>query len=235
MPDAPVLSMLALGFLLGVRHALDADHIAAVSTLLTEQPTWRRSGAVGFWWGLGHTATLMAVGLAVILFKVSIPERVAEALEFGVGVMLVLLGGSLAVTLVRERWHVHLHRHDGESHLHLHSHRLHEDHRHGHWLRPSLRPLLVGMVHGLAGSAALMLLVLAAGRSAWEGMAYILVFGIGSIAGMVCVGMLLCLPLSVSASFGRRAGLAIRGLASLGSIGLGLAMIVRIAQGAGPF
>lgn len=227
--------MLGLGFLLGVRHALDADHIAAVSTLVTDHPTWRRSGSVGFWWGLGHTATLMMVGLAVILFKVSIPVRVAEALELGVGLMLVLLGGSLAVTLIKERWHVHLHRHDGESHLHLHSHRLQEDHRHGHWWRPSIRPLLVGMVHGLAGSAALMLLVLAAVRSAWEGMAYILVFGVGSIAGMVCVGMLICLPLAASASFGRRAHLTIRGVASLASIGLGCAMIARIASTAGPF
>jgi sulfite exporter TauE/SafE len=225
--------MLGLGFLLGARHALDADHIVAVSTLLTDHPTWKRSGSVGFWWGMGHTATLLAVGLTVIWFKVSIPDRVAERLEFAVGVMLVLLGGSLALTLVRERWHVHLHRHDGGSHAHLHSHRLRADHRHGHWF--AVKPVLVGMVHGLAGSAALMLLVLAAVQSAWEGMAYILVFGVGSIAGMVCVGMLISLPLAVSASWGRGVQAALQGLASLGSIGLGVAMMVRFARSAGPF
>lgn len=227
--------MLGLGLLLGARHALDADHIAAVSTLLTDHPSWRRSGSVGFWWGMGHTATLLLVGLVVIWFKVSIPEGLATTLEFGVGIMLVLLGGSLALTLVRERWHVHLHRHDGEPHVHLHSHRLDQGHRHGHWFRPSLRPVLVGMVHGLAGSAALMLLVLAAVRSAWEGMAYILVFGVGSIAGMVCIGMLISLPLAVSASLGRRVHTAVQSLACLGSIGLGVAMMIRIALNVGPF
>jgi sulfite exporter TauE/SafE len=149
--------------------------------------------------------------------------------------MLIFLGGSLAATLVRERWHVHVHQHDGSAHVHLHSHQLQRDHGHEHWLPWSLRPVLVGMVHGLAGSAALMVLVLAAVRSVWEGVVYILVFGVGSIAGMVVLGVLISVPLVLSASWGHRVQMTVQSLASLGSIGLGLTMVARIALGATPF
>jgi len=231
MPDTSLWTILGLGFVLGAKHALDADHVAAVSALLADRPTWRRSGFVGFCWGFGHTATLLSVGLLVIVCKVSISDPVAQGLELGVGVMLVLLGGSLAATLLRERWHLHVHQHDGSAHLHLHSHRVQRDHSHEHWLPLSLRPVMVGMIHGLAGSAALMLLVLAAVRSVWEGVAYILVFGVGSIAGMVLLGMLISVPLVLSASWGPRVRLAVQGLASLGSIGLGLTIVARITLG----
>ncbi len=235
MPDTSFLSILGLGFLLGAKHALDADHVAAVSTLLADRPAWRTSGFIGFCWGFGHTATLLLVGLLVIAFKVTISEPVAQGLEVGVGLMLIFLGGSLAATLVRERWHMHVHQHDGAAHVHLHSHQRQRDHGHEHWLPRSLRPVLVGMVHGLAGSAALMLLVLAAVRSVWEGLVYILVFGVGSIAGMVVLGMLISVPLVLSVSWGHRVQMTVQGLASMGSIGLGLTMVARIALGATPF
>ncbi|MDE3225665.1 MAG: sulfite exporter TauE/SafE family protein [Nitrospirota bacterium] len=235
MPDTSFLTILGLGFLLGAKHALDADHVAAVSTLLVDRPAWRTSGIVGFCWGFGHTVTLLLVGLLVIVFKLTIPEPVAQGLELGVGLMLIVLGGSLAATLVRARWHVHVHRHEGESHLHLHSHRLQPDHAHAHGVPWSVRPVLIGMVHGLAGSAALMLLVLAAVRSVWEGLVYILVFGVGSIAGMMLLGMVISVPLVMSVAWGRRAQFAIQGLASLGSIGLGVTMVARIALEALPF
>nr|MBI3612416.1 sulfite exporter TauE/SafE family protein [Nitrospirota bacterium] len=229
MHDASFLSILGLGFLLGAKHALDADHVAAVSTLLADRPAWRTSGFIGFCWGFGHTTTLLLVGFLVIAFKVTISEPVAQGFEVGVGLMLIFLGGSLAATLVRERWHWHVHRHDGAAHVHLHSHHLQRDHGHDHWLPSALRPVLVGMAHGLAGSAALMLLVLAAVRSVWEGVVYILIFGIGSIAGMVVLGMLISVPLVLSAAWGHRVQMAVQGLASLGSIGLGLTMVARIA------
>ncbi len=235
MPDLQYATFLGLGFLLGARHALDADHLAAVSTILSDRPDLRTSGLIGFCWGCGHTAVLLLVGLAVIGLKITIPDRVAQALEFGVGVMLVLLGGSLAATLFRERWHVHAHQHDGRSHLHLHRHSRQADHAHVHWLQVSLKPLAVGMMHGLAGSAALMLMVLSAVRTAWEGAVYILVFGLGSVIGMVLVGIAISLPLVFSASFGRQAQATVQGLASLGSIGLGLAMMIRIGLGDGFF
>jgi len=227
MPDPQFLTMLGLGFLLGARHALDADHIVAVSTMLARAPDFRRSGLVGLCWGVGHTAVLLAVGLAVISLHVTIPESVAQACEAGVGVMLIALGGALALTLYREHWHLHAHAHDGERHLHLHSHRLGTDHSHRHGWSDSLRPVLVGMVHGLAGSAALMLIVLSTVRTTWEGLAYVLVFGLGSILGMVILGVLISVPFIFSVSQGRLAQVAVQGLASMASIGFGLLLLFR--------
>jgi hypothetical protein len=235
MLDTQLITILGLGFLLGARHALDADHVAAVSTILSERPDLKTSGLIGFSWGFGHTAMLLAIGLAILLLKITIPESLAQAFEFGVGLMLVLLGGSLAAALVRDGWHVHQHRHGGETHVHLHNHRFQAGHAHGHWMEISLKPFMVGMVHGLAGSAALALMVLSAVRTVWEGLGYILVFGAGSIAGMMVLGMAISLPLVWSASFGRRAQLAVQGAASLGSIALGLAMMTRIGWGAAAF
>jgi ABC-type nickel/cobalt efflux system permease component RcnA len=227
MPDLHFMTILGLGFLLGVRHALDADHVVAVSSMLAQRPDLRRSGFIGLCWGCGHTAILLIVGSVVLALKVTIPETVAHALESVVGMMLVALGLALAVTLYREQWHLHAHEHDGARHVHLHSHCLGEDHAHRHAWRDSLPPLLVGMVHGLAGSAALMLVVLSAVHTLWEGVAYILLFGIGSILGMVVLGMLISLPLFFSVSLGRYAPVAVRGLASVGSIGFGIAMLFR--------
>jgi sulfite exporter TauE/SafE len=170
---------------------------------------------------------LLAVGLAVIALQVAIPEPVAQVLEAGVGVMLVVLGGTLALTLYREHWHLHAHAHDGERHLHLHSHRLGADHGHQHGWSGSLRPFLVGMVHGLAGSAALTLVVLSTVRTPWEGIAYILVFGLGSIAGMVALGLLISVPFVMSVSRGRSLQMTVQGLASVASIAFGVALLLR--------
>lgn len=227
MPDLHFMTMLGLGFLLGMRHALDADHVAAVSTMLAQRPDLRRSGFIGLCWGCGHTAVLLIVGLAVLTLKITIPGAVAQVIESVVGVMLVALGLALAVTLYREQWHLHAHEHDGARHVHLHSHRLGEDHAHRHAWRDSLPPLLVGMVHGLAGSAALMLVVLSAVHTFWEGIAYILLFGAGSILGMVTLGVLISLPFLFSVPFGRSVHVAVRGLASVGSIGFGIAILFR--------
>ena len=230
MLDFEFLTILGFGFLLGARHALDADHLAAVSTILSKRPCLRTSGFIGLCWGFGHTLMLLLVGVAVILLKITIPESVAQTLEFGVGIMLVVLGGSLAWSIYQERWHLHTHEHDGERHLHLHSHQEHENHRHHHWVHLSVRPLLIGMAHGLAGSAALMLMVLSTVQTMWQGMAYILVFGIGSVIGMIFLGFLISAPLVLSATFGRRVQHVVQGLASLGSVALGLTMMIRIAH-----
>lgn len=215
---------------MGARHALDADHLAAVSTLVADRRDWRASGWIGFWWGCGHTAMLLAVGLAVLLLNLTIPAALAQGFEFLVGAMLVALGGSLCAALIREGWHLHRHDHDGVAHVHWHSHRRGAAHQHSHEAPPA-RPLVVGMVHGLAGSAALMLLVVASIHSVWEGLAYIVVFGLGSIAGMVGVGLLIGYPLAATGASGPAARLVVRGLASLGSIGLGLTLMAKIAFG----
>jgi high-affinity nickel permease len=228
MPEAEVLTILGLGFVLGLRHALDTDHIVAISTVLAQQPSVRASGIIGFSWGLGHTLVLLLVGTVVLALQVEIPESLALAAEFGVGVMLVVLGSALAVKLSKQRWHLHAHEHDGERHLHLHYHQLIADHHHPHWLRDSIRPLCIGMAHGLAGSAALLLVVLSTAKSMMAGVLYITVFGVGSILGMILIGLAISVPVLWSLSVGRRVFLAVQGVASLGSIGLGVAIMLRI-------
>jgi ABC-type nickel/cobalt efflux system permease component RcnA len=228
MLESNLLTFLSVGFLLGLRHALDADHLAAVSTVLAERPSMRASGLVGFWWGVGHTLTLMLVGAVVLVSGVHIPEPFALLAESGVGLLLVVLGGTLALKLFRERWHLHRHVHDGEPHVHLHSHHRREDHAHPHWARQSLRPLLIGMAHGAAGSAALMLVIVSNTSGIGQGLLYIAVFGFGSIAGMLVIGLTLSVPVIYSRVLGQRAFFAVQGVASLGSVGLGLWMLYRL-------
>ncbi|MGC4096571.1 MAG: hypothetical protein QM706_05595 [Nitrospira sp.] len=233
MFDPHTLTILSLGFVLGLRHALDADHLAALSTVLAERPTIQASTSIGLFWGLGHTLMLLCVGTLLLALNLTIPESMANLFEFAVGVMLVALGLSLARRIYREQWHLHAHEHDGRPHVHLHSHRLQADHTHGHWYQGSLRPLLIGMAHGLAGSAALMLVVLSTVTGIAQGIGYITVFGIGSILGMVGVGVMLSLPMVYSVTVGPRAYWMVQGLACLASIGLGLLMMVRIGLGGG--
>jgi sulfite exporter TauE/SafE len=229
MQEAPLLTVLAIGFVLGARHALDTDHIIAVSTLLSRHPNLRASGLIGVSWGCGHTAVLLLVGFAVMIFNLTIPRPLAAVLEFAVGIMLVVLGASLAHTIWRDRWHLHSHQHDSRTHLHLHSHARQDDHAHRHRVGGYLRPFLVGMVHGLAGSAAPVLVILSAVRTPLEGIAYILVFGIGSILGMMVLGVLISLPILFSASISRPIQMALQGLISIGSIGVGVAIMVDVA------
>lgn len=228
MADSSYFTILGLGFILGLRHALDLDHLAAVSTVLAERPSWRASGLVGLSWGVGHTAVLLFVGAIVLVLRVPIPEPLAVAAEALVGVMLVMLGALLGMKLIRERWHLHHHDHDGRSHLHFHSHRHSQAHSHVHWWWHSLRPLCIGMAHGLAGSAALLLLVVASAHSVMDGLLYIAVFGCGSILGMMLIGITLSLPLMWSLRVGQPLFFAVQGLASAGSMALGCSMIYRI-------
>jgi len=231
MVDVELITLLGLGFLLGARHALDADHIAAVSTILSLRPNFQTSGFLSFCWGFGHTVMLLAVALVVILFKITIPDSVAQAFEFAIGAMLVVLGTSVGWSLYKERWHFHAHEHDGGRHVHFHRHPEDSAHHHRHWLRLSVRPVLVGMAHGLAGSAALTLMVLSTVHTLGQGLAYIFVFGGGSIVGMICLGLLISVPLVFSSAYGRRAQLALQGLAGAGSVVLGIVMMVRISVG----
>ncbi|HMU28659.1 MAG: hypothetical protein K1X60_16930 [Nitrospira sp.] len=233
MFDPHTLTILSLGFVLGLRHALDADHLAALSTVLAERPTVQASTAIGFFWGLGHTLMLLCVGTLLLALNLTIPESMANLFEFAVGGMLVALGLSLARRVYREQWHVHTHEHGGRPHVHLHSHHLQADHTHGHWYQGSLRPLAIGMAHGLAGSAALMLVVLSTVTGMAQGIGYIVVFGVGSILGMVGVGAVLSLPVIYSVTVGPRAYWMVQGLTCLASIGLGVVMMVRIGLAGG--
>lgn len=230
MPQTEILTLLSVGFLLGIRHALDADHLAAVSTVLAERPSLRASSAVGLWWGFGHTLTLMIVGAVVLVWELRIPEPFAVMAECGVGVLLIVLGGTLALKLYRERWHVHRHHHEGALHLHLHSHQLQDDHRHRHWIADSVRPLCIGMAHGLAGSAALMLMILSTTKHVGQGLLSIAVFGVGSIVGMIVVGMTISLPLVCSFTISRRLFAGLQGCASLASVSMGVWILVKLSS-----
>jgi len=220
--ELPFLTVLGLGFLLGAKHALDADHVVAISTIATEQRSLWRSSAIGFCWGIGHTLVLLLAGLTILSFKLTISGEWARLFEAGVGLMLVGLGVSVGLTLWRERLHVHAHAHaDGAAHLHVHSHRDGPHHAHLHRYRLEYRSLAVGMVHGLAGSAVLLLLVLSTARSVLDGVLYILAFGAGSIAAMVLLGIMLSLPFVFTPAHLVRTHLALRALAGLASVSLG--------------
>jgi len=232
MNDPSFAAILGLGFLLGLRHALDADHLAAVSTVLAERPSLRASSAVGLWWGIGHTTTLLIVGAIVLALGIHIPEEFERIAESGVGLLLIILGVNLAVKLYRDRWHVHAHHHDHGAHVHFHSHSRQPDHRHRHWMSASVRPLCIGMAHGLAGSAALMLIILASTQELGTGLLSIVIFGLGSIVGMMAIGITISLPLVCSLSVSRRLFAGLQGLAGAVSVGVGIWMVVNQALGA---
>ncbi|HJZ31367.1 MAG TPA: hypothetical protein VKF35_09685 [Hyphomicrobiaceae bacterium] len=213
------LSLLLLGLFLGMRHATDADHIIAVATIVSRQRTLSGSLLIGAAWGVGHTITVMLVGGAIILFGVVIPPWLGLSMEFAVGVMLVLLG---LVTLTglgrgggdRRPGHDHLHSHGDYVHRHPHGHRP-EDHGHsdaetplavldhswfgGLALYQWLRPFAVGLVHGLAGSAAIALLVVTIIRDPMLAVAYLILFGLGTIGGMMLITLLLVAPFAFTA------------------------------------
>jgi len=215
-------AILAIGFFLGMRHATDPDHVIAVSTIVSRERSLSKAALIGALWGLGHTITIVLVGAAIIFFNVVIPPRVGLTMEFAVGVMLILLGVlnlSGISQWLSEKFspahphvigqHVHLHEHDSHLHYHWHSHAPAREH-HGDslpapkWLNPvshlglfhSLRPFFIGIVHGLAGSAAVALLVLSTIRDPRWGVFYLFIFGLGTIAGMMLITAALTLPFS---------------------------------------
>ena len=214
---------LGLGFALGLRHALDPDHVVAVSTIVSESRSIRRSSLVGTSWGLGHTAALLAAGGAVIGLKLSIPRHAALWMESAVAGMLVLLGLKAVRTAFRGwRVHRHVHVHDGREHAHFHAHREGElAHSHRHLLGFRTQPFLVGLVHGLAGSAGLMILVLGTIPSVIAGLAYIAMFGLGSTGGMLLMSSLISLPFVWTAGRFRLFTQGLQLLVGLGSIGFG--------------
>ncbi len=198
-------SILMLGFMIGMQHALEADHVAAVAAIATRGRSVRKIARQGAIWGLGHSLTLVLLGGMVLLMGSAVPPGLARMLEFSVGLMLVALGVGVLCRLVRARIHFHRHRHgDGVVHIHAHSHagegRAHDPAHHVHE-HPGGLPLgsfLVGMVHGLAGSAALVMLVLSSVQSTVTGLAYIAVFACGSIVGMAALSAVIAVPLSYS-------------------------------------
>ena len=228
-----MISILFFGFFLGMRHALEADHIAAVASLSSQSKSIREGVRMGAAWGLGHTLTLFFFGSIVLFVANIMPEQIVRGIEFTVGIMLIVLGADVLRHVIRDRVHFHSHTHSktggaDQRHFHAHSHTGEKkqdhnlaSHHHSHPKGFPLRALLVGLMHGMAGSAALILLTLQTLSSPWLGLVYIAIFGVGSIAGMALFSVVISIPLRAA----RRMTLLYNGFQTaigVATIGLGL-------------
>ncbi|PIE37281.1 MAG: urease accessory protein [Gammaproteobacteria bacterium] len=228
-----MISMILLGFLLGLRHSLEADHVATVATLATSQATRRQMIAQGLAWGIGHSLTLLVVGVGVMWAGSHIPENIATWLERGVGLMMILLALDLLRRLYMRPVHIHTHQHgDSGEHMHLHSHSHDEfsahassEHQHGHPQLSPVRATIVGMIHGLAGSAAVIVLFVDQINSFWQGVAYLLCFGAGSIVGMALFSVALSVPLRLTAQHLTKVHNALQVVIAMISAGIGAMLL----------
>jgi hypothetical protein len=245
------LSILALGFFLGMRHATDSDHVVAITTIVSRQRKIGSATLTGIFWGIGHSITLLAVGGAIILFGIVIPERLGMSLEFCVALMLILLGWlnlrafkrSVAdVASIDYSAHEHVHQHGDYIHRHAHAH---DPGKHGHsetevptarldrqfgrsQFYRMLRPVIVGVVHGLAGSAAVGLLVLPIIRGPLWAMMYLLIFGVGTIAGMMLITAAVAAPITYSANRFRALNRYVGAAAGVLSLIFGIYLVYQI-------
>jgi sulfite exporter TauE/SafE len=235
------MTELLLGFIIGMRHALDADHVSAVATLVARKPhSLKASIKIGLSWGIGHTVTLLAVSLIVLVNGSEFSQRFVSALEWVVGLMLLALGVDLLRRLRKEGVHAHAHQHHkGKHHLHIHRHQslepdrtptsrqsnhanAHHDHQH---YFPQWRALVVGIMHGMAGSAALIFIVLGSAPSLWSGLVYVLWFGLGTLIGMASLSFVIALPLRISVLRFEKLYGKLQQMIAVFSIGLGTLII----------
>lgn len=230
-----MISILFFGFLLGMRHAVEADHIAAVASLTSKTTSTRHGIRQGMAWGLGHTLTLFLFG-ALVLFVVNvIPEKIANGLEMIVGIMLIILGIDVLYRIYKERVHFHAHTHgDKKPHFHAHSHKGEKKHNHDpsahehdHPKGFPVRALLVGLMHGMAGSAALIILTLQTLTSPWLGLFYIAIFGIGSIVGMGLFSLVIVIPLRAAKQMTWLYN-GLQAIVGIGTVAIGIVTVVQI-------
>lgn len=192
---------MGLGLTVGLQHAFEPDHIAAVSTQIskskfTQKPvrqlikeSFSKSSILGALWGAGHTTTLVLIGFLVYVLAITIQDQIFSGLEFTVGIMLVFLGVSTILNRKFRFGHKHPHHHkDGTIHFDEHTH---DDSEHNH----THRSYFIGLVHGLAGSGSLVVLTAATLDDVGMMLGFIVIFGIGSMIGMVLVGSLMGIPL----------------------------------------
>lgn len=224
---------LALGLIIGMAHALEADHLAAVGTMAEKGGnSSRRLAWLGASWGIGHTTTLFLLSLPVLLLGFVMTARIEAGLEFGVGVMLVVLGITVFVRLRRKKVHFHLHEHeDGARHFHAHSHasaqepHSRDSHDHGHKSLFSRRSYLVGLVHGAAGSAGLVAMAAAASQDLSVTLLHILLFGLGSTLGMALLTMIASWPLRRAEAAAGRTFTLLQGGMACGAVMVGIGVL----------
>src|SRR3954469_17584478 len=226
-----MFAIAGLGFLLGMQHALEADHIAAVSSIAARRTHVGDIVKHGLTWGFGHSLTLFAFAGIAILLGQTLPETLAHPIEGAVGLMLVGLGAHVLWRLWRDRVHFHVHAHgDGTLHFHAHGHAsdtashppASHDHAHGfRW-----RTLLVGLMHGMAGSAALLVLAASQASSPAVALGYVALFGIGSMVGMGALSTAIAVPLAVSAHWLTWANSGLQAAVGTVTIAVGVGTII---------
>ncbi|MGJ4945498.1 urease accessory protein [Bradyrhizobium sp. HKCCYLS1011] len=229
-----MLAILSLGFVLGLQHALEADHVAAVSSIAARRSDVSDIVKHGLTWGLGHTLTLFVCAGAALLVGHVIPELLSRRLETAVGIMLIGLGAHLIWRLWRDRVHFHRHSHrDGTAHFHAHSHagetlpHARAVHAHTHGFR--WRTLFIGLMHGMAGSAALLVLAVAEAPTPAAGLIYILLFGVGSMIGMAALSAVIAVPFAISARGLSVANHVLQAAVGAVTIGIGVRTILMTA------
>jgi ABC-type nickel/cobalt efflux system permease component RcnA len=232
-----LISTLGFGFLIGMQHATEVDHVAAVCSIASRKSGIGTISRHGLFWGIGHTLTLLLVGGTCLLMRTSLPDNMASRLEFTVGIMLVGLGLHVLVRLRRDRVHFHGHHHGADAaHFHAHSHRsetvAHQasSHDHLHQERMPWRTLVVGLVHGMAGSAALVVLTAATLDSPWWGVAYILTFGVGTAAGMALLSAIIAAPITLTARSLTFANKALQGAIGVFTVVVGIRILMDTSQ-----
>ena len=241
-PEYGVIYALTLGFLLGLKHATDADHVVAVSTIVNDSKSIWRGLWIGGSWGLGHTTPLLILGIIILLFKGTVMDKyesIAPILEVGVAFMLVFLGVQVIWKISTGKLHLHQHVHNDGSHIHFHSsHQEENETPSNQRVEPidipnpyfRLKSFIIGIIHGLAGSAAVMLLLLPKIDSFWLGLGYILLFGAGTIISMCAITLILGLPFSMGQRF-KGINVTISGIAGCFSIMLGILITYDFAFG----
>src|SRR5205809_98741 len=220
-PPPNLLALAGLGLLLGFRHAFEPDHLAAVSTLATRQGRLLDACRLGLAWALGHTASVGVVVGAIVLFGLRLPDRLWPAADLLVALLLIGLGGSVILRYARGRWHLHVHSHAGTPHLHLHSHAQGTLHEHAHPQGDARRSLGFGLLHGLAGSAAILVLLVAAAPTRTAQLAYFVSFAAGTMVGMLAVSASLASVVRLASTRGAR-------WASVLHVGSALASVARV-------
>ncbi|OLB15546.1 MAG: hypothetical protein AUH07_02730 [Gemmatimonadetes bacterium 13_2_20CM_70_9] len=221
-------ALAGLGLLLGFRHAFEPDHLAAVSTLATRQGKLLDACRLGVAWAVGHSLSVGVVVGAIMLFGLQLPRRLWPAADFLVGLLLIGLGASVLVRYARGRWHLHVHAHDGGPHLHLHSHAHDASHAHAHPQGDARRSLGFGLLHGLAGSAAILVLLVAAAPTRTAQLTYFLAFAAGTMLGMLLVSFSLAGLVRLASGRGARWATVLHLGSATVSVVVGLLLAARV-------